>query len=141
MAKLFVLFISLFSLSFEVPNTIPSEENLTVEIQGFTTKTENTIRISVFSKEGFLKKPIQTKSIKSKGSKVIVNFTLPKGEYAISSYLDVNNNGELDRRFYGAPKEPIGFSNNIRPKFGPPSFSDCSFPISNSPKNISITLK
>ena len=36
---------------------------------------------------------------------------LPPGEYAISGYHDLNNNGKLERSgLLGKPKEPVGFS-------------------------------
>ena len=93
----------------------------------------------VFSKKDFLEKSIQTKSAIISGNKIFVEFDLPPGEYAVSSYQDVNDNGKLDRYFIGKPKEPYGFSNNVKP-FGPPSYKDCKFNLTSSPKLISIKL-
>lgn len=55
-----------------------------------------------------------------------MEFDFPAGEYAVSPYQDVSSNGKLDRYFIGKPKEPYGFSTNVKP-FGPPSYKDCKF--------------
>ncbi len=114
-------------------------KTLKVEVSNFENKTATKIWVSVFSEKDFLEKSIQTKSVIISGSKVIVEFDLPPGEYAVSTYQDVNSNGKLDRYFIGKPKEPYGFSNNVKP-FGPPSYKDCKFNLTSSPKLISISL-
>lgn len=63
------------------------------------------------------------------GDKVTVELLLPAGEYALSIYQDVNDDGKLERNFIGLPKEPAGLSNNLRPRFGPPKYKDASFPV------------
>lgn len=112
---------------------------LRVEVTNFENKASTKIYVSVFSKKDFLEKSIQTKSAIISGNKIFVEFDLPPGEYAVSSFQDVNDNGKLDRYFIGKPKEPYGFSNNIKP-FGPPSYKDCKFNLTSSPKLISIKL-
>jgi uncharacterized protein (DUF2141 family) len=54
---------------------------------------------------------------------------LPAGKYAMAVYHDINDNVVLDRNFVGYPKEPFGFSNNYRPIFSGPKFSDCMFEV------------
>jgi uncharacterized protein (DUF2141 family) len=112
---------------------------LKVEVSNFENKASTKIRVSVFTEKGFLEKSIQTKSVMISGSKVFVEFDLPPGDYAISAYQDINSNGKLDRYFIGKPKEPYGFSNNVKP-FGPPSYKECKFNLTSSPKLISISL-
>jgi len=56
-------------------------------------------------------------------------FILPAGTYAIGIFVDANYNNEMDRNFFGVPKEQYGFSNNAKGSFGPPSFKDASFTI------------
>lgn len=48
------------------------------------------------------------------------------GEYALLVYFDENNNGRIDKNFIGIPNEPLGFSNNYRPK-GPPVYDRAAF--------------
>jgi len=61
---------------------------------------------------------------------------LPKGDYAISMYHDKNADGKCNLNFLGVPTEPYGFSNNFRPKFSAPTFTDCQFNL-----NTNETLK
>ena len=54
-------------------------------------------------------------------------------------YGDINANGKLDSNFIGIPKEPVGFSNNCKGKFGPPKYEDCAFKIYD--KSIEMTVE
>ena len=56
-------------------------------------------------------------------------FELPSGTYAVGVFHDVDGNGALSKSFLGIPKEPFGFSNNVRGRFGPPSFMEASFSV------------
>lgn len=63
---------------------------------------------------------------------------LPDGEYAISVFQDLNDNGELDTSSKGLPREPYGFSNDARGTFGPPKFKKAKF---NVDGNTDIRIK
>ncbi|MEZ5564298.1 MAG: DUF2141 domain-containing protein [Gammaproteobacteria bacterium] len=63
------------------------------------------------------------------GDRVTVDLLLPAGEYALSIFQDVNDDGKLERNFIGIPKEPAGLSNNVRPRFGPPKYKDAAFTV------------
>jgi uncharacterized protein (DUF2141 family) len=65
---------------------------------------------------------------------------LPPGRYAVSVYLDVSGNRKLDRGFLGIPKEPVGASNDPRPRFGPPHFKQCSFLHGTVPQTLYIQM-
>ncbi len=56
---------------------------------------------------------------------------VPPGEVAVLVYFDENENGLIDKNFIGIPKEPLGISNNYRPK-GPPSFARAKFTVTES---------
>jgi len=61
-----------------------------------------------------------------------VSFTLhnvPAGAYGLQVMHDENGNGELDANLVGIPKEPWGFSNNAKGRFGPPKWEDVKFSI------------
>ena len=66
-------------------------------------------------------------------------FELPSGTYAIGIFVDANYNNEMDRNFFGVPKEQYGFSNDAKGSFGPPSFKDASFTVSGD-MMLQITL-
>ena len=63
---------------------------------------------------------------------------LPEGNYAVAVYHDENSDGECNTNFLGIPKEPYGFSNNVRPLFSAPSFKKTKFTLKGS---VTITIK
>lgn len=65
---------------------------------------------------------------------------VPPGNYAVSIYLDENENGKLDSGIFGIPKEPVGASNNPRSRMGPPRFDDCVFTMTSAAKTLDINL-
>ena len=75
----------------------------------------------------FLKKPVKAQTLKATSGSMDFSTEIPDGIYAVMIYQDINENGELDRRIIGMPKEPYGLSNNFTPHFGPPKFDDCKF--------------
>ncbi len=66
---------------------------------------------------------------KRAGDRITVELLLPAGEYALSVFQDVDDDGKLKRNFIGIPKEPAGLSNNLRPRFGPPKYRDAAFTV------------
>ncbi len=63
---------------------------------------------------------------------------IPFGTYAVAIIHDVNGNGELDANFMGVPQEPVYFSNNARPGFGPPKYDAASFVLDKEKMTIHI---
>ena len=105
-------------------------------------KQKGAVEIAIFNDEkSFIVKGKEYKV----NSKVVTNDTLvfiftdiPKNDYAISIYHDVNADKECNLNFIGIPKEPYGFSNNFKPKFSKPTFKDCKIELNN---NKSVTIK
>ena len=63
---------------------------------------------------------------KVSGDTLVINIVdLPKGDYAISLYHDINSDKVCNLNALGIPKETYGFSNNIKPRFKKPKFKDC----------------
>ncbi len=75
------------------------------------------------------------------GDLVRAELQLPMGDYALSAFFDVDNDGELDANFIGMPKEPIAMSNNAMAKFGPPKYSDAVFTLGAEPIIQSMTMR
>ena len=76
--------------------------------------------------------------VKDNKAQIVFN-SLKKGVYAFSFFHDLNNNKELDTNFLGIPKEPYGFSNYKKGRFGPPKFNEASLEINkNSYYKIAI---
>jgi uncharacterized protein (DUF2141 family) len=65
---------------------------------------------------------------------------LPSGAYAVALFHDENGNGRIDTRF-GIPTEGVGFSNNPRLMFGPPSFAAASIALTDRPVDQTVKLK
>jgi uncharacterized protein (DUF2141 family) len=88
---------------------------------------KGTVMVAIWNDEKlFLKTPFLSKSLPADQTSLEFSFVLPDGEYAISLFQDINNNGKLDLGLFNIPKEPTGFGNNFRPKFSAPKFKDCS---------------
>jgi uncharacterized protein (DUF2141 family) len=66
---------------------------------------------------------------------------IPPGKYAVISYHDENDDGKLDKNFWGKPTEQFGFSNDAQPSMGPPSFKEAQISLSKGEsKTIAIKL-
>ena len=61
---------------------------------------------------------------------------VPYGNYAVSVYLDKNNNGTVDRNMIGIPKEPVGASNLTR--MGKPTYKKCMLILDTPSKKVQI---
>jgi outer membrane protein len=75
---------------------------------------------------GDLRDPVLVAEFPLDGRDIYRIEEVPPGEYALLAYYDGNRNGRIDKNFIGIPKEPLGFSNNYRPK-GPPSYTRAAF--------------
>ena len=103
---------------------------------------EGTINVAIFNSEKtFLKTPFLSKSADAKTGEMIFEFeAVPNGEYTISIYHDMNENGELDKNLMGIPNEPYGVSKEGKSMFGPPSYQDALFTVENINVDLKISL-
>ncbi|MEL7447768.1 MAG: DUF2141 domain-containing protein [Pseudomonadota bacterium] len=119
-----------------------TSENLTgtlvVKAEGLESN-EGRLRFVVFpSKDTFLKRPVQSGVVEIADQAGEWHAEdVPYGEYAVLVHHDVNDNGKMERHWYGKPKEPGGASNNPKPRMGPPRWKDTVF-VLDSPE---LTLK
>lgn len=51
---------------------------------------------------------------------------VPAGTFAVAVSVDLNGNGKTDKNMFGAPTEPWGVSNNVRPSMRPPRYAEAS---------------
>ena len=68
-------------------------------------------------------------------------FSLPFGVYGLVFMDDENNDGEMNNRLIGIPKEGYGFSNLIHSGFKKPKFSDFSFTLTENIETFKIHLR
>ena len=74
--------------------------------------------------------PFRGASVAIHGNRSVHTFPwIPFGVYAIKAFHDENDNDRLDTNFLRIPKEPYGFSNDVRGSLGPPSFDRASFQV------------
>ena len=118
--------------------------DLTVVVDGISDEAGILHICLASSEKQFLKECFMQQSVEVSGQKKIavqLN-ALPRGEYAISVFHDLNRNTRLDSRvLFHLPKEPFGFSNNPKLVFGPPRFSDCQFRLDQNVKEVTIRLR
>ncbi len=95
---------------------------------------EGTVRVALYNRADlFMKQPFRLQEVKAEKEVCIITFAnLPNGEYACSIFHDVNDNGILDTGPFGIPREPWGFSNNARGRFGPPDFEAAKFRVTDN---------
>jgi len=114
-----------------LPMTTLSQEQGTLDIVVSGAKPNHGQAIlSLFSSsDNYLNKPVVSVFEKIDGSGEVV-FRLSdvsNGFYAISVFYDEDENGELNTSFFGIPTELVGFSNNAKGSFGPPSYDQVKF--------------
>ena len=100
------------------------------------------ISAGIFSKDNFPKVGKQfvgqEKSVTGKSMQLIFE-NVPVGEYGVVAFQDIDKNKDLKTNFVGLPKEPIGFSNDAKIKFGPPDFDDAKVKVEAS-KTLTLTI-
>lgn len=110
-------------------STLTTAADLTVKVTGIKKSVGDVLFALFDSAESF------DAGVPSHGSLVAampgtMQFTftdLPEGKYAIKIFQDKNSNRVLDTGFFGIPKEPYGFSNNVRPKGRGATFEESAF--------------
>jgi uncharacterized protein (DUF2141 family) len=104
----------------------PAQPTLTINVQNMRQQSGRICVALYTSGEGFPGgKPKELRRVPVKGEVQQISFTVEPGDYAVAIFQDVNDNGKLDTRLFGIPKEPYGFSNNFHPRLSAPKFSDC----------------
>lgn len=66
---------------------------------------------------------------------------LPPGRYAVAAFHDADENGRLTLWPIGLPREPYGFSNDARRRFGPPGFDSAAFTLGPGGARQTLTLR
>ena len=135
-------FILLTSLLLMSSSSTKGTASITVKITNIES-TDGVIEIGLynnvkkFSKVGETHRMIR---IKPKGKVITYKFKyLTSGNYAFCIFHDQNDDGKCNKNLLGIPTEPYAFSNNFRPWFSKPKFSDCSFSVKDA-KEISIKM-
>jgi uncharacterized protein (DUF2141 family) len=104
--------------------------------------SEGKVRFALFdSEENFFKKAVAYADLEvSDNSATWVINELPFGTYAVTVHHDVNDNGEMERAWFGKPKEPTGASTNPSLRFGPPTFEKSKFDFASTEMTLRIDV-
>jgi uncharacterized protein (DUF2141 family) len=114
---------------------------LIIEVDNIRHIGGQSMRLAIDKRESFLvtKTPFVYAIVEVRNDKITHTFSLPKGEYAVSIYHDLNGNEKLDKNFFGAPTEPYGFSRNFKPFMRAPKFDEVQISLTQDRKiNISL---
>jgi len=123
----------MLAASLAAAGAAPADANrLTVRVTGLRSE-QGRVAIAIFDSSGAFESranPLRSALLGVQGSACewVVEH-LPDGEYAVMLYHDTNDNGRLDKKAFGMPKEPYGFSNNARSPLGPPPFEAARFEV------------
>ncbi|CAA0081242.1 Uncharacterised protein [Zhongshania aliphaticivorans] len=125
----------------------PSEAdsvNLNVLVDGIKQET-GTIVVRVYNKDNWLSDaPLQTASLALpadySGSAVTIPMDIALGNYAFTAYHDLDDNGQMNKTVIGLPAEPVGLSNDHKPRFGPPRYRKAEITIGSDTSEIRISL-
>jgi uncharacterized protein (DUF2141 family) len=126
-------------------NLVIESGKLTVNVTNIVAKGGD-VRVAVFNSEGTFmvdKKYVVNKSLPV-GENPTIQFEfagLPPGEYAVTTYHDVNSDHRFDQNTLGIPVEPYGLSNNVAVKWRKPTFKECKFKLGRQDVSISLVLK
>jgi uncharacterized protein (DUF2141 family) len=96
------------------------------------------LRVALWDSSHLFEVPVRTVSIPP-GSAPEFSFSVPPGEWAVSAFEDVNENGILDLGLFG-PKEPHGFWRAFTGRRRP-TFKDVSVRIEKDTRGIEIHLQ
>jgi len=114
---------------------------LTLDLNGVAAGKGPLVIALYDSDKTFLRKPMRT--LTAPAGEAAMQVQLPDvapGEYAVSLYQDINNNGKMDTMMFGIPSEPTGTSNNAVGNFGPPKYEAARFTMAPDGKTLAIEL-
>jgi len=125
---------------FAVVGNAFADNNITLEINGVIVQGGR-IYVAVYSNENdyknenhfmdFIKEPVN--------QTITFIVDLPDGEYVVSIFQDINNNGQLDSGLFGIPKEPVGIT-NYNGRGIPGGFQKLKVPVNNNTTRITVNM-
>lgn len=107
-----------------------AQSDITIQITNIHPATKGPVRVMLFNTSAGFPMEHQYACYSERLRQIPVQGRLslpniPAGTYALTAYVDLNNNDVPDRNLFGFPQEPITASNLKR--LGKPSFNKCSF--------------
>lgn len=85
-------------------------------------------------------KSLQNIGVPAASQVVVTLHDVAPGHYAIATFHDENDNGEMDFNFIGYPEEGYAFSRDVRPFLSAPSFDSCAFEVGIDDTRLTIHM-
>ena len=138
-----ILLILLITYTSTFSNHLAEEGTIIITIKNIENQG-GIMMVAIFKEDDkFLETPSFSQEIPlSTETEIEVIFeNIPYRKYAVSIFHDLNENGDLDSNMIRIPKEPVGFSNDYFPKFGPPKFKNAAFDLDQKEMRMIVNLK
>lgn len=116
--------------------------DLTVVVDGVR-GGKGQVMVALFdSAEGFERdRRIAGAFVTARAGRVYFAFpNLAPGSYAVSTFHDEDQDGELDTGLLGIPSEGYGFSNDVTGFAGPPSFAAATITVESTDAAVTVKL-
>lgn len=123
------------------PSPQPSRVRVTVRLLDVRPEKGGLLRIGLHPAPGGSfpgPSPLVNQDARPVAPETILTFDVPPAEYAVAVHHDANSNGKLDANFLGIPKEGYGMSNDPRPRFRAPRFSESRVLVS---RDTTVTVR
>jgi len=133
-----LLFLVLFML---VNSMYAADRTVTIEIRNVLASSGK-VYVAVYNSEKAYKNqdPIKSYVLESKSAELAISDKIADGEYVVSIFQDLNDNGKLDTNLLGIPKEPVGIS-NYSGKGIPGGFEDLKLLVKKDNQIIIVSLR
>jgi uncharacterized protein (DUF2141 family) len=101
------------------------------------------VRVAICSRDRFLQPECQhVDQAPARTGEVTVRIqNVPPGTWAAQAFHDEDGDGKIGTNLLGLPTEGLGFSNDARFRFGPPSFDDAAFQLGRTDGRIRFKLR
>ena len=100
------------------------------------------VRIAVCTRQQFLNPTCDhVAHVPAHPGAVTLHLDIPPGIWSAQAFHDENTNTTIDTTLFGIPTEGLGFSNDARFRFGPPTFDDAAFQLPPAGGRIRFTLR
>jgi len=106
---------------------------LDITVENIDTET-GTLHIGLYDAETYEGgEAINGANISVDGNTVSVTLeNVEPGEYGVKIFHDEDNDGEMDTNPFGMPTEGFAFSNNAKGRFGPATWDDAKFTVTDT---------
>jgi uncharacterized protein (DUF2141 family) len=104
---------------------------------------EGHVLVAVCSEKTFLgaRCPYTGSAAAAEGLVRVVVRGIEPGAYAVQSFHDANDNLDIDRNFFGLPREGMGFSRDAPMRFGPPRFEDAVVEVTGERSEVEFRMR